>query len=63
MAASTTLTPEQRTERARKAAAARTGVDYHINAILAAAPKITDLSDEQVAKLRALFAPIPGTSE
>ncbi len=54
MAASTTLTPTERTERARKAALARTSADAHIDALLAKAPELTEA---QKAKLAAIFAP------
>lgn len=54
MAASTSLSPEQRTERARKAAAARHSLDTYINAVVNAAPELTD---RQKARLTAIFAP------
>ncbi len=52
MAASTTLTKEQLVQRARKAALARTTVEAHIAALVAAAPELTD---EQAALLRGLL--------
>lgn len=52
MAASTSLTPAQRTERARKAALARTSLDAHIDAIVAKAP---DLKPEHRARLATLL--------
>lgn len=54
MAASTSLTPAQRTERARKAALARTSIDAHIDALVRRAPEITP---EREARLRVLLAP------
>jgi hypothetical protein len=54
MAAPKTLTPEQRSERARKAASARTTVDAHIRALVDAAPEFTD---EQLQRLTVLLAP------
>jgi hypothetical protein len=58
MAASTTLTPEQRAERARDAARARwdsdpVGIDAHIDALVRRAPAMTP---EQAAKIGRLFA-------
>ncbi len=71
MAASTTLTPEQRAERARNAARARNTPGRHLQAIIDATdeagvdPVVTALveaalgmTDEETAKLRALFAPL-----
>lgn len=55
MAASKTLTPEQRTERARKAGRAAHSLDVHIRAVVDRAPELTA---DQVAKLRAVFAPV-----
>lgn len=49
MAASKTLTPEQRRERARKAHLASA-----VNAIVARAPELTP---DQAARLRAIFGP------
>lgn len=57
MAASTTLTPAQRAERARKAAKSRTTVDAHIRALVDAAPPLTA---EQIAQLRQLLPPLEG---
>lgn len=53
MAASTTLSPEWRRERARKGAAARHSLDTYVNAIVKRAPELTP---EQVAKLRPILA-------
>lgn len=56
MAASKTLTPEQRIERARKAGQAsalkRSTLDYHINKVVDRAPELTP---EQTDRLRAIF--------
>lgn len=41
MAASTTLTPAQRTERARKAARARHSLDTYVKAVVSRAPELT----------------------
>lgn len=41
-----------RTERARQAAKARTGTDYHIKKLVEAAPSLTT---DQIEKLRALL--------
>lgn len=54
MAASKTLTPAQRTERARNAALARTTPRAHVEAIIRAAGKLTD---EDIARLRSLLPP------
>ncbi|MEU2171186.1 hypothetical protein ACH47V_29580 [Micromonospora chersina] len=54
MAASKTLTPEQRRDRARKAGRAAHSLDAHIKAVVDRAP---ELNPEQVARLRAVFAP------
>jgi hypothetical protein len=54
VAASKTLTPAERSERARKAAQVRHSLDTYVNAVVAKAP---ELNDAQRAKLRALFAP------
>lgn len=54
MAASTTLTPEQRTERARKAALARHSLDTYVKTVVDRAPELTL---EQKSRLRAIFAP------
>ncbi|TWG13471.1 hypothetical protein FHX75_13515 [Micromonospora palomenae] len=54
MAASKTLTPEQRRERARKAGRAAHSIDAHVRAVVDRAPELTA---DQVAKLRAIFAP------
>lgn len=56
MAASTTLTPEQRRERARKAALARTTVDAHINALVKAAPSKPTAERTRLASKLALAA-------
>ena len=53
MAASTSLTPAQRTERARKAALARTSLDTYVKTIVDRAP---ELNAEQRARLAAIFA-------
>lgn len=50
----TSLTPEQLSERARKAAQARTSLDAHIKAVVAKAPELTE---GQKARLAAIFAP------
>lgn len=50
----TKLTPEQLSERARKAALARTTTDAHIDALVARAPGLTP---EQEARLKAILAP------
>lgn len=56
MAASKTLTPEQRTERARKAGQAsarvRLSLEHHVKAVVDRAPELTP---DQLAKLRTLF--------
>ena len=63
MAASKTLTPEQRTERARNAARARNSVDAHIRALVDAAPKLTpDQRDRLAALLRPSTPDATGTS-
>lgn len=54
VAASTTLTPQQRTERARKAALARTSLDTYVNAVVAKAPELTPAQRDRLA---AIFAP------
>lgn len=51
--------PVWRQERARKAAEARTNLDYHVNKVVEGWP---DLSDESVAKLSALLADTTGDS-
>jgi hypothetical protein len=53
VAASKTLTPEQRRERARKAGAASHSLDRFVNAIVNRAPELTP---EQIAKLRPILA-------
>lgn len=55
MAASTTLTPAQRTERARKAAAARHSLESYAKAVAAGLAKGAELSPETVAALRAVL--------
>jgi hypothetical protein len=54
VAASKTLTPEQRTERASKAARARNSLDCYVKQVVDRAPELTP---EQVAKLRTILAP------
>lgn len=54
MAASTTLTPEQRSDRARKAAAARHSLDTYVKTVVDRAP---ELSESQRSRLAAIFAP------
>lgn len=71
MAAPTTLNPEQRSERARKAAKARNTPSRHLQAIIddahergvdpvvaALVHTARQMSDEESAKLRELFAPL-----
>lgn len=53
MAASKTLSPEQLSDRARRAAAARHSLDSYIDSIVRRAPELTD---EQIAKLRPILA-------
>lgn len=53
MAAAKTLTPEQLSARARKAAAARHSLDSYIDSIVRRAPELTA---EQIAKLRPILA-------
>ena len=48
---SKTLTPEQRSERARKAALARTTVDAHIKALVDTFPPLTDEQQRRLAEL------------
>lgn len=57
MAASKTLSPAQRTERARNAGHASQSTDTLINRLVARAPALTD---EQRARLAALLAPSAG---
>lgn len=57
MAASKTLSPEQRQERARKAGQAAQSLDAQVDRIVRNWPKLTDA---QVAKLRQLFVPAGG---
>jgi hypothetical protein len=52
VAASITLTREQRIARARKAARTRTSVDHHIAKVVESARALTD---EQVEQLRSLL--------
>lgn len=52
MAAPTNMTPEERHERAKKAAAARHSVDTTIKQLVEAAPELTA---EQIEKLRSLL--------
>lgn len=54
MAASTSLTPAQRTERARKAAQARHSLETYVKTVVDRAP---ELSEAQRARLAAIFAP------
>lgn len=54
MAASTTLSPQQRIERARKAAAARHSLDTYVKTVVDRAPELTE---SQKARLAAIFAP------
>lgn len=49
--------PTWRKARAKKAATARTSIDYHVAKVVEAWPT---LSDETVAKLRQLFIPAGG---
>lgn len=49
-----TLTPKERSENARLAAQARHSLDTYVKAVVDRAP---ELSDEQRAKLSAIFAP------
>jgi hypothetical protein len=49
----TTLSPEQRTENARKAAQARHSLDTYIQTIVDRAPELTK---EQIDKLAPIFA-------
>jgi len=60
MAASKTLNREQRIERARKAGQAAQSVDTAIRRVVESWPS---LSDEQVARLRSLFAPTGGDAK
>ncbi|WP_157442073.1 hypothetical protein [Actinoplanes awajinensis] len=53
MAAAKTLSPEQLSDRGRKAAAARHSLDAYIDSIVRRAPELTP---EQVEKLRPLLA-------
>lgn len=54
MAASTNLTPEQRIQRARKAALKRTSLDHYVKSVVDRAPELTE---DQKVKLRAILAP------
>lgn len=56
MAASKTLTPEQRSERARNAAHVRNSLDTYVNQVVARAPQLTE---EQKAKLATVFRSAP----
>jgi len=53
----TSLTPEQRKERARQAAAARHSPDAYIDTLMRRAPKLTS---EQITKLRTVLAKAEG---
>jgi hypothetical protein len=55
MAASKTLTREQRVERARRAAQARESLDRHVAKVVEQAPALTA---EQVERLRGLLTPV-----
>jgi hypothetical protein len=51
MAAATSLSPERRTERARRAALARTSVDHYIKALVDRAPELTAEQRDRLALL------------
>jgi len=60
MAASKTLSPEQRVERARKAGRVAQSLDAQVDRIVKNWPKLTD---EQIDKLRGLFVPVGGDTQ
>lgn len=53
----TTLTPEQLSERARKAARARHSLDTYVKTVVDRAPELTEA---QRTRLAAIFAPTTG---